>query len=60
MVEPISRWINKLEASRRTRSEMKEILADYFSSGINEDRELARSMGLDLGEIDQMRREFEA
>lgn len=60
MVEPISRWINKLEASRRTQSEMKDILAEYFSSRINEDRELARSMGLDLSEIDQMRREFEA
>lgn len=60
MAEPISRWFNKLEASRRTQSEMKEILADYFSSGINEDRELARGMGLDLSEIDQMRCEFEA
>lgn len=60
MTDTISRWINKLEASRRTKSEMKDILADYFSSGINEDRELAGSMGLDISEIDQMRREFEA
>jgi hypothetical protein len=60
MADTISRWINKLEASRRTQSEMKDILADYFSSGINEDQELARSMGLDLSEIDKMRREFEA
>ncbi len=60
MGDTISRWINKLETSRRTKAEMKDILADYFSSGINEDRELARSMGLDLSEIQQLRREFEA
>jgi hypothetical protein len=60
MSETISRWLNKLETRRRSKLDMKDVWAEYFSSGINEDLELAQSMGVDLWEIEQMRREFEA
>ncbi len=60
MADSISRRIHKLEAGRRNKGELKDILAEYFSGDINEDMELARSMGVHPDEIEQLRREFEA
>ena len=60
MADSISRRIHKLEAGRRVKGELKDILAEYFSGEINEDMELAQSMGIHPGEIEQLRREFEA
>ncbi len=59
MTGSVEQWINQIAARRRNREELKEILAEYFTCGINEDEEIARSIGTSLDEMIKLRRECE-
>jgi hypothetical protein len=60
MTGSVEQWVNKIEVRRRNREELREILAEYFTCGFNEDEEIARGTGIDLAEIVQLRLECEA
>ncbi len=59
MAGPLSRWINKVLARRRSREELPDFLAEYFAGEISEDEEVARGEGLTPAEMSRLRREFE-
>ena len=52
--------IDQAKARRRFGEDLKDILAEYFAGGIDEDVELARVMDLDLEEVRRLRREYES
>lgn len=60
MAESLTSWLNRNRFRRSLKEEMPGILAEYFAAGINEDKELACVTGLDLEELQKLRREYES
>ncbi len=59
MADELTRWINKLKEKRRNHEDMKEVLVEYFESGINRDEEVARALKMEESEIKKLRQEYE-
>ncbi len=52
-------WFDQAQAKRRTREELKDVLIEYFDSGMDEDVELSRVTGLSLEEVRRLREAYE-
>jgi len=59
MADELTRWINRLKEKRRKHEEMKEVLIEYFDTGINRDGEIARALNMEEEEIKKFRKEYE-
>ncbi len=59
MPDELTRWINRLKERRRNREEIKDVLSEYFESGINRDEEVAQALNLKEEEIKKYRRDYE-
>ncbi len=47
------------DTDQQLREDMKDLLAEYFAGGVDEDEELALSLGLEFEDIRRMREEYE-
>jgi hypothetical protein len=60
MAESLNSWIDQVQVKRRTQEELKDVLIEYFDSGMDEDDELSRVTGLSLEEVRRLREAYEA